>query len=98
MKHITTILLLALFMFIPSLVCYAEDADSDDFERFSTYYYLNPEPQRLPTVLENFFKSEAFSDEQACCTRYTTNGSMTTPHGLEAHATIRKRRVGSRFF
>ena len=53
-------------MFIPSLVCYAEDADSDDFERFSTYYYLNPEPQRLPAVLENFFKSETFSDEQAC--------------------------------
>jgi len=66
MKHITTILLPALFMFIPSFVCYANDANSDDFERFSTYYYLNPEPQRLPIVLENFFKSEIFSDEQAC--------------------------------
>ena len=53
-------------MFMPSSVCYAEDANSDNFERFSTYYYLNPEPQKLPTVLENFFKSEAFSDEQVC--------------------------------
>ncbi len=66
MKYSITIFLLISFLFIPSSICHAENANSDDFQKFSTYYYLNPKPQRLPNALENFFKLEIFSDEQIC--------------------------------
>jgi len=66
MKKSISILLLFSYLFISSFTCYAEDTNSDDFGKFTTFYYLNPQPQRLPVVLKNFLNSEMLSDEQTC--------------------------------
>lgn len=38
----------------------------EEFRRFLKYYYLNPEPEKAPEMLEKFFESEFFTDEQIC--------------------------------
>lgn len=53
-----------------AVACWAGEEErsgfQNDFNKFSTYYYLNPEPERVPAMFKKFLESELFTNKQNC--------------------------------
>ena len=63
MKRIVKIFILTIVSFNILIPCYAEDTNAYDFEQFFAYFYVNPSPNSLSVVLEDFLNSDMWPEK-----------------------------------
>ncbi len=62
MKEIVRLIILLLLLSLVPVLCElkAEITDDKEFDDFTAYYYLNPQPDKIPQALKYFLKSSLF--------------------------------------
>ncbi len=61
------IILFSILFLLSTFAFAAETMNEESFNKFTTYYYLNPEPQKAPQFLKYYINSKTF--EENCSTR-----------------------------